>query len=162
MIVVSDTTALSSLYLINELDWLGVIFGRVIIPHAVYQELLELEAAGYNLQVFHEASWLEIQTVQNTDLVNELCQFLDEGESEAIALAVEIEADYLLIDERKGSQKAVELGVSTIGLLRVILELKEKGVIPLVKPVLDDLRGTGGFWVGQRLYDHILEVAGES
>ena len=50
MIVVSDTTALSSLYLIDELDWLGVLFKKVVIPKAVYNELLELESAGYMKQ----------------------------------------------------------------------------------------------------------------
>lgn len=89
-------------------------------------------------------------------------QDLDRGESEAIALAVEIKADYLLIDERKGSQKAEELGLSTIGLLRVILELKTNGIIVAVKPVLEEIRQKGGFWISKELYHRVLAAAEET
>jgi predicted nucleic acid-binding protein len=74
---------------------------------------------------------------------------------------LEVQADYLLIDERKGSQRALELGVPTIGLLRVILELKLRRIIPEVKTVLDEMRETGGFWMGEALYQRVLEAAGE-
>ena len=94
-------------------------------------------------------------------MVAELQQSLDVRESEAIALALETKADYLLIDERKGSHKADSLGVPTIGLLRVILELKSRKIIPLVRPVLDEIKETGGFWLSDRLYARVLEAAGE-
>ena len=162
MIVVSDTTALSTLYLINRMEWLGSLFGQVLIPEAVYAELLELEAAGHDLQVIRTADWLRVLPVKNLQLVSELQQGLDVGESEAIVLALETQADYLLIDERKGSRQADALGIPTIGLLRVILELKARKIIAQVKPVLDEIKMAGGFWLSDRLYARVLEAAGEA
>ena len=162
MIVVSDTTALSTLYLINQIEWLSTLFGQVLIPDAVYEELLELETNGHDMTLMKEAKWLVVQSVKDQPLVTELRQDLDQGESEAIVLALETKADYLLIDERKGSNKADSLGVPTIGLLRVILELKKQHIIPLVRPVLDEMRLTGGFWLSERLYLRVLEAAEEA
>lgn len=115
MIVVSDTTILSTLYLIDRLDWLKDLFGAVIIPKAVEAELLELERAGYDLQVFEKAHWLKVESVKDMKLLEELMMDLDIGESEAIALTIQTMADFLLIDERKGSEIANSLRISTIG-----------------------------------------------
>ncbi len=161
MVIVSDTTALSTLYLIGRLDWLPQLFGQVFIPPSVNEELQELIRSGYDLKAIESAEWLVVQEVKNQAVVMQLHKELDLGESEAIALALEVQADYLLIDERKGSQRALELGVPTIGLLRVILELKLRRIIPKVKTVLDEMRETGGFWMGEALYQRVLEAAGE-
>lgn len=161
MIVISDTTIISTLYLIDKLYWLNELFPKVYIPPAVYHELLELEAADFDLQSFHQAKWIEVKSVKDQVLVRKLEGFLDRGESEAIALALECKAHFLLIDERKGSKKAHELGIPTLGLLRIILELKSRELIPLVKPVLDDIQEKGGFWLSKNLYKHVLTAAGE-
>lgn len=117
--------------------------------------------AGHDLRVIESADWLMVNTVQNQQLVQQLSLELDLGESEAIALAIETKADYLLIDERKGSLRAADLGVPTIGLLRVILELKLRGIIDQVRPVIDSMRQTGGFWLSEALYQRVLQAAGE-
>lgn len=161
MIVVSDTTAISTLYLINRLEWLEALFGQILIPQAVHAELIELESAGHDLQVIRKADWIKVHEVKNRQLVEQLLQNLDIGESEAIVLAMETQADYLLIDERKGSRQADALGIPTIGLLRVILELKSRQIIPEVKAVLDEIVDTGGFWMSDRLYARVLAAAGE-
>ncbi|MDZ4679659.1 MAG: hypothetical protein SH848_03660 [Saprospiraceae bacterium] len=101
MIVVSDTTALSTLYLIDRLDLLKQMFGQVIIPQAVFDELLELELSGYDINIFKKADWLIVKDANHHHLISELQKELDLGESEAIVLALEKMADYLLIDERK-------------------------------------------------------------
>lgn len=161
MIVVSDTTAISTLYLIGQLSWLEALFGKVLIPKSVYLELLELESVGHDLRPIQEASWLLVEEVLDQTLVNELQHELDRGESEAIALAIQTNADYLLIDERRGNKKATELGVATIGLLRVLLALKSKNIIKAVKPVLDKIQQEGGFWMNQALYNRVLKAADE-
>ena len=133
-----------------------------MIPQAVFEELQELGKVGHDISVFEKSSWLKVEQVQDADLVTRLLADLDIGESESIVLALETKADFLLIDERKGSQKASEMGVSTIGLLRVVLELKDRGIIPAVKPVLDDMHKTGGFWLGKTLYQRVLAAARET
>ena len=87
---------------------------------------------------------------------------LDSGEAAALSLAVEIHADAVLIDERRGYEVAVQLGLRTIGILGVLLRAKSAGLLPAVKPVLDALRRDAGFWLSEPLRKQVLKVAGEA
>ena len=86
---------------------------------------------------------------------------LDDGEAEAIVLAIELKADFLLLDERKGRAIATRLGLRPIGLLGVLVEAKHKRLITDLRSVLDDLIRKAGFWISQELYEHALKIAGE-
>ena len=86
---------------------------------------------------------------------------LDEGESEAISLAKEFSADFLLIDERAGTNKALEEGLTTIGLVGVLMKSKELGFIEKIEPILYQLKEEAGFWLGKKLLDSVLKEAGE-
>ncbi|MGI0016447.1 MAG: DUF3368 domain-containing protein [Nitrososphaera sp.] len=86
---------------------------------------------------------------------------LDEGESEAIALAIQLRADVLLLDERRGRTIASRLGLNFVGLLGVLLAAKHKRFIPSIKSVLDELIAKAGFWVSKKVYFHTLQLAGE-
>ena len=87
---------------------------------------------------------------------------LDPGESEAIALALDINADLLLIDERRGRAEANRLCIRITGLLGVLVEAKQRSLIPVVQPLMDDLIATSQFRVFQALYNQILAMVGES
>lgn len=160
MIVISDTTAISSLFNINKLELLHQLFDEIIIPHAVYQELLALEHFEVDITIIKGSNWLKVQKSTNKLLIEELSQELDIGESEAIALAYEIEAGLLIIDEKRGRKKAKALGIKTVGLIGVVSELKKRGFVTFVKPILDELR-TSGFWISDDLYQKILDAEGE-
>ena len=86
---------------------------------------------------------------------------LDEGESEAIALAMELRADLLLIDERKARLVARRFGSHHIGIVGMLIEAKQNGLIKAVKPFLDDLMIKAGFWISQKLYNRVLNETGE-
>lgn len=162
MIVVSDTSPISSLFLVSKLDLLPKIFGQVIIPQEVFSELLVLETRfGHDLSELKSASWLEIRKVHDLTAVNSLKKVLDDGESEAIILAKELQADYLLIDEHEGREVAVSEGLKTIGVLGVLIQAKDDGLIPLVKPVMDDLQTTAKFRISKKLYEYVLAEVGE-
>ena len=77
-------------------------------------------------------------------------------------LAVEIEADLLLIDERKGRIVANRLEVNHIGLLEILIKAKREGLIPAVGLIMDDLKSKAGFWIGEDLYNYVSQAAGES
>ncbi len=87
---------------------------------------------------------------------------LDPGESEAITLAIELQSDYLLIDERLGRRAARQRGVRIIGLLGVLKEAKSKGFVESVKPLLDAMIGSASFWIGEDLYKQFLRDTGEA
>lgn len=93
-------------------------------------------------------------------MVLELLDDLDLGESEAITLAVEQEADYLVIDEYLGRKKAKELKLKIIGVLGVLILAKEKGLIGLVKPLVEKLQDIG-FRLNPNLINTVLDQAGE-
>jgi predicted nucleic acid-binding protein len=82
------------------------------------------------------------------------------GEVEAIVLAVEMKADLLLIDERKGRIAADRLGVNFIGLLGVLIKAKHEGVISTVGAITDDFKAVAGFWNSDDPYRHVLRAAG--
>lgn len=162
MIVVSDTSAVSNLARIGRLGFLVSLCQHVLIPPAVYQELT---AYGDDLSAPIDLacnSWLKVEAPKDRDRVRSLRHDLDPGEAESIVLALERQADLLLVDERRGRRIAAGLGLRTTGLLGVLAEAKRTGLIDRVKPVLDELIQDARFWIGADLYAHILSELGEA
>jgi len=114
VIIVSDTSPISGLFLIRYLYLLQWLYGKVILPIAVLDELLRLTEFGHDLSEITHADWLEVHEPTNWDKVRELRINLDEGESQAIALAQELSADFLLIDEARGRSFAKAEGVTIL------------------------------------------------
>ncbi len=106
MIVVSDTSPISALFRIGELHLLPQLYGEIIVPFAVMGELLELEKSGVDIGLIKQATWLVSIKVKEQKQVDHLLLDLDVGEAEAIILAKELNADWLLIDESKGRKHA--------------------------------------------------------
>ena len=106
------------------------------------------------------AGWTERRSVVNTPLVEALRRDLDLGEAETIALALELDAELVLMDEREGRRAAQRLGLKTLGVVGVLLDAKRQGFLPAVRPALDALR-TVGFYLGEPVYRRGLELAGE-
>ena len=86
---------------------------------------------------------------------------LDPGEAEAIALALEMSADLILVDERDGRSAAERAGLRVTGVLGVLLRAKNEGQIQLIKPEIDALRTRAWFFLSARLQEKALEIAGE-
>jgi predicted nucleic acid-binding protein len=109
------------------------------------------------------APWVEIRQVVNRSIVQQLREQarLDIGESEAISLALELKADLLLIDERRGRMEANRLGLRITGLLGLLIEAKQRDLIIAVKPLIDTLITTSAFRVSSALYNQILEIVNE-
>ncbi len=161
MIVVSNTSPITNLAAVGQLDLLRQLYEKVLIPQAVYGELTGGGGRQPGAIEVQTLEWIETRPVADRVLVTALQMELDEGEAEAIALAKELAADLLLLDERRDRAVASRLDLQFIGLLGVLIEAKQKGCLPAVKLVLDDLVAKAGFWVSQQLYACVLQTAGE-
>ena len=162
MSVVSNASPLIGLARIGELDLLQQLYRELVIPEAIEHEVVvdgaELPAAD---QV-GKATWIKPQAVSNKQLVRVLQENLGAGEAEAIALALETEAELLLLDEHRGRQTALHLGLRYTGLIGILIEAKSKGYIGSVKGHLNSLRDVAGFYVSERLYMRVIQDAGEA
>lgn len=163
MIVISDTSVITNLAAIDQLQLLPQLYSQVSIPEAVYRELAEISPPVPGALEVQDALWLEVRQVTNRAIVERLQNEvrLDFGESEAIALALEVGADLLLIDERRGRAEADRLGVRITGLLGLLVEAKRKSLIVAVKPLMDALIVTSTFRVSLVLYNQILGLVDE-
>jgi predicted nucleic acid-binding protein len=161
VIVVSNASPLINLAAIGRLDLLHQLYGRIVIPRAVYREIVVDGTGQSGSDQVKTLEWIETRWVVDRVLVASLCLEVDEGEAESIVLASELEADLLLLDERRGRLVASRLGLRFVGLLGVLVEAKHRGLIPGVQPVLDDLIQKAGFWISRELYDRVLQAAGE-
>ncbi|GAX35556.1 DUF3368 domain-containing protein [Nodularia sp. NIES-3585] len=162
MIIISDTSPINNLAAINQLELIQKLYGTVIIPEAVYRELTDpdfLVAGAKEVQTF---SWIQTRVVQDWTMVEALSNELDIGEAEAIVLALEMKAEQVLIDERRGRMIAARLNLGYTGILGILVEAKSQGLISAVKPLLDDLINKAGFWVAEPLYKSVLQLVDEN
>jgi predicted nucleic acid-binding protein len=161
MIVVSDTSPLCNLALIDHLWLLEAIYQTVIIPTLVAEEL----AAANNpaIPAILQLDWIQTRSPTDAAIANQLQRDrgLDAGEANAIALALELQADDLLIDERLGRREARQLGLSIIGILGILVTAKQRNLIPQVQPVMDALIHQASFRVSPQLYQRVLTLANE-
>lgn len=152
MIVISDTSPLSALILARRGELLRVIFHRVVIPPAVEAELLRAHGSL--------PEWVEVLTPQRIpSSVSEAD--LDPGETEAIALALELQPDTLLMDERLGRRLAMQHGLRVTGCLGFIVLAKQRKLISAVAPVIRDLQDKGDCWFGPELLKEVCASVGE-
>ena len=160
MIVVSDTSPIHNLAAVEQLDLLRQLYDRVAIPSAVYQELLAAGETDPGALAVQTLDWIEVRSITNSAPLQELQAILDPGEAEAIALALELKAERLVIDERRGRQAASQRGLQVVGLLGVLLAAKQQGAIAQVQPILDALIAQG-FWLRRAVYLEVLALAEE-
>ncbi|WP_017301502.1 hypothetical protein [Nodosilinea nodulosa] len=119
MIIISDTSPISNLLRIGQLPLLQELYGSVVIPESVYAEIRALESFGIDTSWLVDTEWIVIRPVGDQALVERLKGELDPGEAEAIALAIELKADRLLMDERLGRQVAQRLNVTDVSPIKL-------------------------------------------
>ena len=163
MLVASNTSPISNLAVIGRLSLLRSQFREIWIPGAVRSELDQLShpAALKEIQQALQDGWIKPQALREDHVARLLAVALDPGEAEAIALALELSADLILLDERDGRSAAERAGLRITGVLGVLLRAKNDGQIPLIKPEIEALRAQARFFLSARLQEKILAITGE-
>lgn len=135
MIVVSDTTPLISLLKINRLNLLEKLYGSVLIPKAVFSELTSNEIYDAEADMISRSNFIECREVSNSQALKILqaVTTLDLGESEAIILAQELNADVLLMDESKERKLARQLNIPLSGALGVLIDSFDAGLLTKIE-----------------------------
>lgn len=153
MIVISDTSPITALLTIGQIEILRALYGTVKIPPAVNEEL-----RTWHVDI---PDFIQMVPVQTNPLLNELQRTLDRGEAEAIVLAKHLKADLLLIDETLGRQAARKEHMPVIGLMGVLLIAKKKGLLASLRDLIDRLESEAGFYLSRPVKEQVLAAAGE-
>jgi len=161
MRVVSNTSPLSNFPIIGRLGLLKQRYGTVRIPPTVAEELAALShpAAQVRLKAALNEGWLIIQNPGAAPPA--LALRLHSGETDAIALALAIKADVLLMDERRGREAARQAGLAVAGVLDELLHAKQAGHLPDLRSEISRLRSEAHFFVDAKIEQFILSQAGE-
>jgi predicted nucleic acid-binding protein len=161
MSVVANTTPLIGLASIQRFQLLNGLFGEVHIAKAVYDEIM-LAGVSKKTAVQEVSPSARLKTIQVKDrlAVDVLLDELDLGEAETIIVAREINADWVIMDKKKGRQKLTQLGLNKIGTVGILLKAKELGLVSVIKPELEKLQ-EHGFSLSQLVIDTVLHQAGE-
>lgn len=159
MTVVSNASPLIALAAINSLDLLQALYGSIHIPEEVYTEVVirgQSPAAA-----IATIPWIVRHVITDRQSVARLrTAGLDQGESEAIALALELSANLLIVDERLARSIARQHGLKITGAIGVLIAAKDAGIVTAIKPLLAQLVATG-FYISPQLIAQVLQVAGE-
>ncbi len=158
MKIVLDSTCLISLAKIGKLFLIKELFGTVYVAESVWRETTVTGKEG--VDEIKSAKWIKMLPVQNHSTVEFLEIILDKGEAESIALAKEIKADLVVIDEKKGVEIAQRMKLNAIRTIAILMIAKKTGLIEDLKSILDVLRSRG-FWLNDNEYQRILKEAGE-
>ena len=158
MILVADASVLIALSACNGLPLLDAIFGQVMVPEAVFTEVTQADKPQSD-RLRHYLNG-KVRAVDMQRYVY-LDAFADIGETAAMLLYKEVSADYLLIDDRRGRKVAKINQIQTIGSLGVLLQAKRLGLVPLIKPMIEQIAASP-VYMGAGLIQIVLELAGES
>ena len=149
--VVSNSSPLIALHGVGRLDLMRGVFGDIYIPAAVAREIVTVTPLPV---------WFKERSLQQELGARILSASLGAGESEAIALALECAASWVLLDDRPARRLADALGLPVVGTLGILLASKRRGLLPLVRPIADDLVRLG-FRIAPPLLEQFLVAAGE-
>ena len=141
-IVIVNTTPLIALASINKLTLLQSLYGAVLVPPAVQAEVLAGGARNIGVTELQEADWIKLTPLQDprrADLLSDL----DRGEAEVLALAQELNANLVIIDERLARRHAKRLGLTLTGTLGILLKAKQNRLLPAIEPLIEILQQNG-------------------
>ena len=158
-IVVSNTTPVIALSRIKHIQLLRDLYCDIHIPQAVYDEIF-VKNDSITCDVKNASDWIHTTSVKGTEMTPPFSSSLHLGEVEAIMLANEMCADVLIVDDFLARKCALRIGLNVTGTMGILLKSKNTGLIPKVKPLLDEMINEGVF-LGSNIYHDVLCLAKE-
>ena len=152
MTIVSNSSPLIALARIQRLDLVPSIFERILIPPAVAREIAP--------SIPNLPPWASIQAPSAMSSASVLRRRLGDGEREALALAIELRADWIILDDLPARRSAQAASLNVIGTLGMLVAAKRAGLLQSIRPDLDALVRTS-FFLSPQLYEQLLQAAGE-
>jgi len=152
--IISNSTPLIILSKIGELEILKNLYGEIIIPRAVFEEVTIKSDAIKNL------SWIKILEVQDKSNRKIYQAKLHDGEVEVMMLAKEISADLLIIDDNAAKKFAKFLGFTVTVTLGVLLKAKSEKIISEVRQILEKMLAEK-FYISEEIINLVLKTAKE-
>jgi uncharacterized protein len=150
--VVCNSSPLIALLSVNKIDILNKLFGEVLIPEAVFNEVFKVENKEAD---FNKAKFLKVVRVGDRNLVKVLNVHLGLGESEVIALSLEKDLDRVILDDKQARKIAGNMDLKVIGTVGVLLLAKQKSLINSIKPLLLEMKEKVNFRISQSIIDKV-------
>ena len=155
MILIADSSALIALSIVDKLEVLEKLFGQVFVPQAVYEEVyIKHKEESNKLHNYCKDRIIKISSQINFNVT------LGKGESEAIILYKEQNADFLLCDDKKAKKFAQSFGINVIGSLGILLKAKNENLIEKIRSLIEVLKNSRIF-IDEKTYKLILKMADE-
>ena len=154
--VIANTTPLIALANIDRLELLRELYGTVIVPQAVIDEIIREPAK----QRVRNAPWIKVEAVQDSSQKDIFRARLHAGEVEVMILAREQKADLVIMDDDSAKKTAKFLGLHVTGTLGVLLKAKREGYLEKVEPIMNEMI-LDGLFISDTVKRYVLKEAGE-
>lgn len=154
MRILVNSTPLIGLCKIGKLDILRAVYGEVVIPQAVYDEVT-VKGDTVCAQINVSLDWIRVEKIGNKADRKLYSTRLHAGEVEVMILAREVpRADLVIIDDNAAKKTAKFLGLNVTGTIGVLLEAKAQGIITSIAPHIEELKRNGVF-----ISDAVIQMA---
>lgn len=158
--IISNATPLIAFARINQLPLLQKVVGKLVIPTAVADEITAYQVTKAGSIDLSQEPWIEPRSLTSPQQVQLLLPTLDQGEAEVIALALELRPQLVLMDELTGRKVAESLNLPVTGSVGVLMQAKQLGYIPEIKPYLQQMR-QAGIYFSDRFIQAVLNQVNE-
>jgi predicted nucleic acid-binding protein len=133
----------------------------IVVPEAVRREVIDEGEGRPGAREISESNWIKTQKVEDKRIVELLLGDLDKGEAEAIALAREVGAGIVLLDDRDARRGAKRMNLKVLGTVGILMWAKKVGKLQSLKEELNALRHHGRFRIGQAIFERALREVDE-
>jgi predicted nucleic acid-binding protein len=161
MIVVADTSVVLNLCRVQHERLLQQLFRRVLIPEEVAGGFVRLTKINKRFSGLMLPDWIEVLSAPKSLPIEVIRAELDADEAAAIALFLNQKAEALLMDESLGRSVAEKLGIRTMGIVRILIDARDRELISNVRLLLDRLHTEANFWMAPELKSRVLQMVGE-